>query len=318
MKIGMSLTTSYSSSRDSRELMENLIEQVKLMADLSFDSLSLGDHHVTSDHYFQVLPTMSHVAAYAGDMQLLPLFLLPFYNPILLAEQLATLDVITGGRVTMISGLGHQPEAHDAFQTPQRVRVSRFVETFEIMRLLWERNDASHHGKHYSFDGVSISPKPLKPLQMWIGAMADPAIRRTAQIADAWVIGPGWPPDLIEEKLGVYRRALDELDREEHIKDFVLRRDVHLSESAETAREEMREVFERGYRGFGPKEMQESLIVGGAQECIGYLEKMQRLGVNHVLFRCALDEPARASQTIRVLGTEVIPHFRRTSPTRPS
>ena len=120
MKIGMSLTTSYSSSRDSAELMQNLIEQVKLMADLNFDSLSLGDHHVTPDHYFQVLPTMSHVAAFTGNMQLLPLFLLPFYNPILLAEQLATLDVITGGRVTMISGLGHQPEAHDAFQTPHR------------------------------------------------------------------------------------------------------------------------------------------------------------------------------------------------------
>ena len=311
MKIGMSLTTSYSSSRDSKELMENLIEQVKLMADLSFDSLSLGDHHVTTDHYFQVLPTMSHVAAYAGSMQLLPLFLLPFYNPILLAEQLATLDVITGGRVTMISGLGHQPEAHDAFQTPQRVRVSRFVETFEIMRLLWDRNYASHHGKHYSFDGVSISPKPLsQPLRMWVGGSVDAAIRRTAQIADAWVITPGATPDYIEDKLGFYHAALEEYGRSDEVSEFVLRRDAHLADTSSEGHKQAQVLFEQGYRGYGPAEMEESLIVGGPEECIAYLERMASLGITHVLFRCALDEREEALQTIRVLGEKVIPHFK--------
>ena len=310
MKIGMSLTTSYSSSRDSTELMQNLIEQVKLMADLSFDSLSLGDHHVTSDHYFQVLPTMSHVAAYTGDMQLLPLFLLPFYNPILLAEQLATLDVITGGRVTMISGLGHQPEAHDAFQTPQRVRVSRFVETFEIMRLLWDRNNASYHGKHYSFDGVSISPKPSsRPLRMWMGAGVDASIRRTAQMADAWVITPGATPGYIEEKLGLYRAALEEFGRSEEVSEFVLRRDAHLADTSEEGHRQAQVLFESGYRGYGRTEMEESLIVGGPDECIAYLERMAGLGITHVLFRCALDEREEALQTIRVLGERVIPHF---------
>ena len=71
--------------------MASLVEQVELMAGLGFDSLSLGDHHLTNDHYIQVLPTISHMAAISGEMQLLPLFLLPFYNPVLLAEQMATL-----------------------------------------------------------------------------------------------------------------------------------------------------------------------------------------------------------------------------------
>ena len=318
MRIGMSLTTSYSIRRDPKELMVDLIEQVELMAELGFDSISLGDHHVTREHYFQVLPTMSRLSAHAGDMQLLPLFLLPFYNPILLAEQLGTLDIISGGRTVVISGLGHQPEAHVAFETPQRLRVSRFVETFEIMKALWTQDDVSYHGKHYSFDGVSINPKPLQPLPMWIGASADPAIRRTAQLADAWAISPGWPPDLIAEKLGVYRKALEEYGRTDQVDEVVLRRDVHLAESLEEAREEAKPLFEHGYRGFGSKELQESLIVGGPEECIGYLEGMQRLGVTHVLFRCALDERNMAMQTIRVLGAEVIPHLRQTSSTKRS
>ena len=162
MKIGMSLTSSYSIDRDSRELTENLVEQVELMAELGFDSLSLGDHHLTQNHYLQVLPTMSRLTAHSGEMQLLPLFLLPFYNPIVLAEQIATMDVISGGRTTVICGLGYQNEVHVAMQTPQRRRVSRFVETFEIMRLLWSHNDVTYNGKHYTFDaGISINPKPV-------------------------------------------------------------------------------------------------------------------------------------------------------------
>ena len=83
MRIGMSLTTGYSRNRDPSELMDSLVEQVELMAELGFDSLSLGDHHVTRDHYFQVLPTMSRMSAHAANMELLPLFLLPFYKGII-------------------------------------------------------------------------------------------------------------------------------------------------------------------------------------------------------------------------------------------
>ena len=151
MKIGMSLTSSYSIGRDSTVIMENLTEEVKLMADLGFDSFSLGDHHLTSDHYVQVLPAISSLSSISGNMQLLPLFLLPFYNPILLAEQLATLDVISGGRTAVINALGYDPAAFTAFGTTQRARVSRFVETFEIMRLLWgqepDRGSARRAGR---------------------------------------------------------------------------------------------------------------------------------------------------------------------------
>ena len=311
MRIGMSLTSSYPTSGNSESLMANLIEQVELMAELGFYSVSLGDHHVTTQSYFQVLPTISRLSAHTADMKLLPLFLLPFYNPILLAEQIGTLDAISGGRTTVICGLGHQPEAHLAFQTPQRVRVSRFVETLEVLRLLWREDNVDYHGKHYSFNGISINPKPLsQPLQIWFGSGADPAIRRTAQLADAWVISPGWPPDLIKEKLKTYREFLQECRRDEHVANLVLRRDVHLGVDAEAARREAHDLFETGYRGFGPKEIADSLIVGGPGECIRYLENMEQMGITDVLFRCALDEREAALQTIRLLGTEVIPFFR--------
>lgn len=310
MQIGMSLTTSYGIERDPKTIMDGLTQQVKAMAAFGFASLSLGDHHVTRSNYFQVLPTMSHLAAYTGEMRLIPLFLLPFYNPILLAEQLAMLDVISGGRTTVISGLGHQPEAHDAFETPQRLRVSRFTETFEIMRLLWQEDDASYSGRHYNFRGVSINPKPIsQPLPMWIGANADPAVRRAARIADAWVISPGWTPDYIEERLRFYRAALEEFGRGDDVSELVVRRDLHLAPTREVAMHEAEVLFERGYRGFGEREMEDSLIVGDAASCIKALERLGGLGATHILFRCALDEPEQAMQTIHILGEQVLPHF---------
>jgi len=312
MKIGMSLTTAYPLQRDSGDLLAGLTEQVKLMAELGFDSLSLGDHHLTAEHYIQVLPTISNMAAISGDMRLLPLFLLPFYNPVLLAEQVATLDVITGGRTTIICGLGYDPEAFTAFQTTQRARVPRFVETFEIMRALMSGDDVTHHGHHYEItSGIQINPKPLQQnLPMWIAGTAEPAIRRAAQMADGWVLVPGSGVDAIRERLQIYRSALAEFGRDEETVDIVLRRDTHLAMTSEAAHQEARVLFEQGYRGHGAQALEESLVLGGPGECIEYLEDVEKLGIHQVLFRCALDEREQALQTIQVLGSEVIPYFR--------
>jgi len=310
MRIGMSLTSSYPRSGSSKELVDNIIAQVELMAELGFATIALGDHHVTRDHYVQVLPMMSRLSAHAGNMQLLPLFLMPFYHPILLAEQVALLDIMSAGRTAMICCLGHQPEAHTAFQTPQKLRVSRFIETFDIVQQLCTQDRVSYHGKHYDFDDVSINPKPLQqPFPMWIGAQADVAIQRTARLADAWVISPGWTPAVLEEKLFLYRSALQEYGRSRKVSETILRRDIHLAATTAEARQEAATLFERGYRGFDAEALKESLIVGSPEDCVQYLERMQGLGITHILFRPALQDQKKVMQTIRLLGTDVIPAF---------
>ena len=312
MRIGMSLTSSYPAGLDSTVIMENLVEEVRLMTQLGFDSFSLGDHHLTDNHYMQVLPAMSSLSPVSGEMRLLPLFLLPFYNPILLAEQLATLDVISGGRTTVISALGDDPAAFTAFRTSQRDRVPRFVETFEIMRLLWERDAVTYKGGHYTInEPISFNPKPVsQPLPMWIAGGAEPAIKRAARMADGWVIAPGWTPDAAKEGIEFYRRSLAECGRNERDMAIVLRRDAHLAPTSETGYREAQTLFENGYRGFGAAEMNQSLVVGGPAECIEYLEDMERAGVTEVLFRCALDERDKALQTITTIGKDVLPHFK--------
>ena len=182
---------------------------------------------------------------------------------------------------------------HDAFQVPQTSRVSRFVEAFEIMQRLWTEDMVTFQGKHYVFKDVSINPKPVQhPCQCGLGLGL---IRHSAHCPPGRCLGhqSGWTPGFIEEKLQLYRTALQECGRSAQVTDVILRRDLHLAATADIARREAQALFERGYRGFDRQAMAESLIVSGPEECIRYLESMQRLGITHVLFRCAVQDQSK-------------------------
>jgi hypothetical protein len=87
--------------------------------------------------------------------------------------------------------LGWQPEACAAFGIPWKEQVPRFGEAIEILQLLFAKDPADYRGRFYPFQGVSFQPKPVHGrIPLWIGAGAEPAIRRTARLGDAWIIGP--------------------------------------------------------------------------------------------------------------------------------
>jgi len=106
MKIGLSLTTAYSRDEPAVERFQQLVQQVEAARDHGFHSVWVGDHHVTPHVYYQSIPSIARLSAHAGNMQIGPFLLLPLYHPVLLAEQMATLDVITGGRLTLMVALG--------------------------------------------------------------------------------------------------------------------------------------------------------------------------------------------------------------------
>ena len=102
MKIGLSLTTAYPREESTVNRFQQLVQQVETARDHGFHSVWVGDHHVTPNVYYQSIPTIARLSAHSGNMQLGPFLLLPLYHPVLLAEQMATLDVVTGGRLTLM------------------------------------------------------------------------------------------------------------------------------------------------------------------------------------------------------------------------
>jgi probable F420-dependent oxidoreductase len=114
--------------------------------------------------------------------------LLPEHNPVLLAKQAATLDVLSGGRLTLGVGIGWSAEEFAALGVPFARRGERAAEYAAAMRLLWSDDVASFGGEFASFDGVRVNPKPVRGrrIPIVVGGNSDAALRRVASFGDGW------------------------------------------------------------------------------------------------------------------------------------
>jgi probable F420-dependent oxidoreductase len=109
-------------------------------------------------------------------------------RPQVLAHQVATLDVLSGGRVVFGAGLGGSPSEFSKFGDPDdaRTRAEMLDEGLELLRALWSGEPVEHRGEHYTVDGVTLAPRPVQqPLPVWIGGNR-PASRRRAARWDGW------------------------------------------------------------------------------------------------------------------------------------
>jgi alkanesulfonate monooxygenase SsuD/methylene tetrahydromethanopterin reductase-like flavin-dependent oxidoreductase (luciferase family) len=309
VRFGLSLTTAHPQTADPQQCVRDLLERVQFARDLGFHSVWVGDHHVTPHHYLQNIPMIARISAVSGQMQIGALFMLPLFHPVLLAEQVATLDVICEGRFTLKTAVGGQQDAHAAFGIPWKERAGRFEECLEIMRKLWTSDNVMHEGKYWQFSGVTINPKPVqRPLPVWIGADADAPVRRAARVADGWLIAPWLWPSLCEERIFFYRQALQDYRRT--VDELPIRRDIYVASDMDTARRHTEPVLQAGYRGFTGDRLK-SLIIGGPQEVIAAIEKYRAMGCNHFLFRHIVREQSQMLSSIRLLGEKVIPVFSR-------
>lgn len=190
MDVGVFLGSQYGADQDMAEAVRSMIEQTRLIRDNGYDAVWLGQHFLSApDQYLQTTPMLARLAAEAGDMMLgTNLLLLPLMNPVDIAEQYATMDIIAGGKFVLGVGLGYRDEEFAAFQLQKKHRVGRMVESIEILKRLWTEDHVSYEGKHFTLNDVTIRPRPLQsPPPIWIGATADPAIKRAARIGDAWI-----------------------------------------------------------------------------------------------------------------------------------
>jgi probable F420-dependent oxidoreductase len=114
--------------------------------------------------------------------------LLPEHNPVLVAKQAATLDVLSGGRFTLGIGIGWSAEEFAALGVPFESRGQRAAEYVAAIRALWSQDVASFHGDFVGFDNIRVNPRPVRGrhIPIVVGGNSDPALRRVAAFADGW------------------------------------------------------------------------------------------------------------------------------------
>jgi probable F420-dependent oxidoreductase len=119
---------------------------------------------------------------------------LPLHQPVRLARQAASIDRLSGGRLTLGVGVGVSALPHDAFGVRSTERAPRFEEYLAVMRQLWEDPAVDFEGRFVALRHARMEPKPIqRPLPVWFGASSPPALKRTARLADGW-IGAGSSP----------------------------------------------------------------------------------------------------------------------------
>src|SRR5207237_1787231 len=174
MKLGLNLPNQYPAGESMAQRIDEAVEQVDLMRELGFDVLVVGQHHLATP--FQQpssVPLLARVAANSGSMRIgITVFLLPLHNPVDIAEQVATLDAISHGRMIFGAGLGYRPEEFAVFGVSMRERVPRFLEELEVITRLWTEDEVEFQGRFYQVPRVQSTIKPVQQPHppIWIAA----------------------------------------------------------------------------------------------------------------------------------------------------
>src|SRR6266851_1196227 len=168
-----------------QSLYAAIMEQVAWLDELGLDLVWFTEHHFVEDGYLPSwIPVAAAMAARTRHVRFsCDVCLLPFNHPIRLAEDLAVLDNISGGRVEIGVGMGYAPHEFRGFGLPVSRRVSLTDEGIEVLRHCFTREKFSFHGKRYDFDDVVIRPRYVQPggPPLWIAAMSEPGAQRAAR-----------------------------------------------------------------------------------------------------------------------------------------
>jgi alkanesulfonate monooxygenase SsuD/methylene tetrahydromethanopterin reductase-like flavin-dependent oxidoreductase (luciferase family) len=308
MRYGIGMRTQYPQGDDMVKRTEDQLDQARWADKLGFDSLMKSQHLAGYPlQEFQQIPFLARVMGEAPNLRLITgVVLLSLHKPLDLAEQLATIDVMSGGRLTFGAGLGYREVEFKAFGTTAKDRVPRFLENLEAIKRLWTEDEVTMKGSHFELDHVCVSLKPAqKPTPpIWIGANADAAITRAAKLADAWFINPHQKMDTIARQLDVYRRALDEAGKP-FPAELPLAREIFIAPSQQAAMDRCGPYLAEKYKiyhewgqdtampegdndlSLALEELQEDRFLLGPADAIAesLIEYGRKLSVNHMVLQ---------------------------------
>lgn len=316
------------------QFYQEALEEVVRAEELGFDSVWMEEHHGVRDHYWpSPLTVLAGFATRTTRLQLgTDILVLPFYHPVRLAEDVALLDIMSGGRFVLGTAIGYKPDEFALYNTPLEKRGARFEESLRLIQALWTQPTVTFHGQHYTADNVCLEPKPLSRPQppIWIGGWGPLTLKRAATLADNWIPGP--TADLTrlhngKQQFLANRRAAG-LDTP--IDEWPLTRDVIIADTDVQARElaerhimiSYRQEYAGGWRHpFIDSRIATDLealrrdrfIIGSPEACIEQIRPyVENYGMTHLI--CRLFFPgmphAHIMHELELLAREVLPAFR--------
>ena len=232
---------------------------MELARTLGYDGVAIG-HHLAfgSSVWLPPMETLVRLAPAAEGMSLATCMLvLPLFHPVHVAQQAAYLDLLTEGRFTLGVAPGWQRDEFEVLGLSHRRRISRFLESVEIIRRLWTGEPVHFSGQHFSLDGQQMGLLPVQRPRpaMWFGGSVAPAVERVGGIAepslgDSWVASSHIVRDRIARQADRFRNVLRQ--RGENMpEEFPVLRNIVVGPDRDTALRDAAPALTASYRAMG-------------------------------------------------------------------
>lgn len=206
MRLGLYVNL-YAAEGD-RPRLADAVEQVRLAEQAGFAWAVLGERRLHRPGYHEALTSLTYLAAHTERIGLATAGLIaPVHQPVHLAETLAHLDVLSGGRLTAGFVLGYRPEEFALYGTRAKERVPRFEECLELVTRLWTEDEVTYEGRWTSVESAFLAPRPVQAPRprIWNGGRVSATLRRTALLCDGWTTSFNETDEELPEKIAEYR-----------------------------------------------------------------------------------------------------------------
>jgi alkanesulfonate monooxygenase SsuD/methylene tetrahydromethanopterin reductase-like flavin-dependent oxidoreductase (luciferase family) len=328
------------------DVYHQTLEEIALADELGFDSVWLAEHHF-SRYGLLGNPLNFGMAVAARTTKIsigTAVLVLPFYDPIRLAEDIAAIDVLSRGRVQIGVGRGYQPSEFQGFGVPVTESHQRFKEALEIIRLALSEENWSYEGEIFQYENMTTFPRPFTPggPEILLGTASPESFKTRGALGEPIITSPSFTPlGIIKRNFDFYRAAMVENGHDISRLELPFMQQVWaghseegLTEAAtaaytyyqsltkyipgsEDALEAEREYYEKVAQNIKLLTLEQTLTHGGnfgsPQRVIEVIEQLRdELGITHYIAWLRIPHLDRkaALKSMETFATEVIPHFK--------
>lgn len=292
--------------------------QARWMEELGYDYFAAGEHYMRGSPpgpTHAALPLLAVAAGATEKIRLLSSVLLaPFYHPMVLAKLTTTLDIASGGRLTLGVGVGGEfPVEFEAAGLKVSQRGRRTNECLEVLRRLWTEEGVSYQGRHFQLKDVTILPSPTQRPHppVWVSGRRDAAMVRAARYGDGWM-PYFYDPERYRDSVAKIYQSAEEAGRDMSEFQWAYFPYISIYPTVEQAADVAAEALGGSYlHSGGFKEIvHKYCLLGPVENCISRLQEYIDAGARHIIFSisCPRDDRARHIETI---AKEIIPHFQK-------
>ena len=311
---------------------KSFIDYVVEAEALGFHSTFLVEHHFTGIGQVSAsINLLTYLAAKTSRMRLgTAVVVLPWHNPVLLAEQAATLDLLSDGRFDFGIGRGYRPNEFDGFQIPMGEAEERYQECVDILKKAMSSTERfTHKGKRWHFEDIIVEPpvvqRPHPPL--WLATFSERAAREAAEGGYNLLLDQRAAPETVGARVKLYREIVEGLGKTFDPMSIGVTRALCFARTPEEreAAHRARFDFASGVNNIGSNKLTPQMnpnrpqtleaskkltevnaLIGDPDEIITRLKKLEAVGVEYVLMM----DVTWSRETLRLFAKEVMPAFK--------